>query len=182
MVENITVKWYGKAERGVIEAASILARVLSLEGKHVQAFPDSDPKGCLAPDTAFNRISSSPIRLHSFVEDADLEVVLEPSLLKSFEFEPDSKKNTVFIMNTSHDPEYINEKFNLNANKIFTLDMKPVPPHISLITIVINHLGLMPIENFKEGLKEVLSNRFDGESMTENLKMVDRVLKEVKEI
>lgn len=182
MGKNITVKWYGKAEQGVIEAASTLARVLSLEGKHVQAFPNFNPKKCLAPDTAFNRISSSPIRLHSFIENADLEVVLDPSLLKFIDIEPDAKKNTVFIMNTAYEPGYIKEKFNLDTNKILTLDIDTVPPHISLMVLVINHLELMPIENFKEGLKEVLSDRFDGESMIEKLKIIDRVLKEVKEI
>jgi pyruvate ferredoxin oxidoreductase gamma subunit len=182
MAENITIKWYGKAGRGLMEAASTLARVLSLEGKHVQAFPEFNLNRCLAPASAYNRISASPIRLHSVVENADVEVLLEPALLKFIDIRPDSKKNTVFIMNTSLAPEYIKEKLNLKTNKIMTLDVEPVPPHIPLLAIVINHLKLMPIENFKERLKEILPGNINSERMIENMKIIDQALKEVQEI
>lgn len=185
MGKNVTIKWHGKADRGLMDAASTLAVVLAAEGKYVQAFPGFGFKTCGAPATAFNRVSQSPIKLHSFVEKPDVEVVADPGLLKYIDFIPGSTENgenTSYIINTSLTPEFIKEKFNLMGNKIFTLDIPSVSPHIALMTVVINHLELLPIENFKERLKKTLSDKLDNESVMESILIIDRALNEVQGI
>lgn len=181
MGKNVTIKWYGKADQEVMAAASTLAEVMASEGKYVQAFPEFNLKRCGAPTFAFNRISLSPIRLHSLVENADIEVVLHPAILEYIDIKTGANEDTVYIISTSISPESIKEKFNLKKNKIFTLDTDSNPPHIALMTIAINCMDLMSLDNFKERLKETLSCKLDNDIVSENVKIIDQALNEVKE-
>lgn len=179
MAKNVTIKWYGKADQGVMTAASALANVLAAAGKYVQASPGIDIKRCGAPATAYNRISESPIKLHSLVENADVKVILDPLILKYTDIKTSSNEDTAYIFRTSLNPDAIKEKFDLQTNKIFTLDADSASRHIALMTIVINHLTLMTIEDFKEKLQETLPGRANGEAALESSKIVDRALSEV---
>lgn len=181
MGKNVTIKWYGKADQGIMAAASILAEVMALEGKYVQAFPEFNLKRCGALTEAFNRISSTPIRVHSLIENADIQVVLDPAIMKYMDIKTDSKDDTVYIIGTSLSPETIKEKCNLSTNKVFTFDTDSNPPHIGLMTIVINCMELIPIDNFKERLKEILAAKLDNDIVLEHVKIVDEALNEVKE-
>ena len=185
MGKNVTIKWHGKANRGLLEAASTLAILLAAEGKYVQAFPGFGYQKCGAATAVFNRISQAPIKLHSFIEKPDVEVVVDQDLLKYIDFIPgtaENGKNTSYIINTSLNPEFIKEKFNLMENKIFTLNIPSVSPHIALMSVLINHLELLPVENFKERLKKNLSERLDNDGVSENIQIIDRALSEVQGI
>ena len=185
MGKNITIKWHGKTDRGLMDAASTLAVILAAAGKYVQAFPGFGVNTCGAPAAVFNRVSQSPIKLHSFIEKPDVEIVTEPGMLKYIDFAPDSVGNgekSTYVICTSLAPEFIKEKFNLTANGIFTLSTPSFSPHIALMTIVINHLELLPIGDFKERLKETLSGKLDNESVMESIRLIDRALDEVQGI
>ena len=52
-------------------AALLLADVAFKTGKHVQGFPEYGPERMGAPITAYNRISSDVIRVHSNIYDPD---------------------------------------------------------------------------------------------------------------
>lgn len=181
MGKNVTIKWYGRAEQGVMSAASTLAEIMAASGKYVQAFPEFNIKKCGAPLAAYNRVSASPIKLHSPVENADIEVILDQGVLGNIDLKTASKQDTVYILNTSLSPEAVKEKYNLERNRILTLDTATVSPHIGLMTLVVNCAGLLPIETFKERLKGIFNHGRNGEKAAADAEIIDRALREVRQ-
>ncbi|MCK4765589.1 MAG: 2-oxoacid:acceptor oxidoreductase family protein [Candidatus Aminicenantes bacterium] len=181
MSKNLTIKWHGKAEQGVFTAAAVLARVLASGGKYVQAFPEFNIKKCGAPQKAFNRISNSPIRLHSLVLDADIEAVLDPRALKYIDIKLGAKEETIYVINTTLSAEAVKEKFNLKKNRVFTFAANSTPAYIPLMAIIVHFMELMPAADFKEKLLESLSIKRDSDTAAEHIKTLDRALSEVQE-
>jgi pyruvate ferredoxin oxidoreductase gamma subunit len=77
----ISIRWHARAGQGAKTAAQVLALAELRSGKSVQAFPEYGPERRGAPLRAYTRIDSRPIRRHDTIEEPDVVVVLEPSLL-----------------------------------------------------------------------------------------------------
>lgn len=181
MGKNVTIKWYGRAEQGVMTAASTLAEIMAASGKYVQAFPEFNIKKCGAPIAAYNRFSASPIKIHSLVENADIEVIMDQEVLENIDLHAAAKQDTVYILNTSLSPAAIKEKYNLDTNRILTLDTTTASPHIGLMSLVIDCAGLLPIDSFKERLKEIFNHKRNGEKAAVDAEIIDRALREVRQ-
>ena len=190
MSKFLEIRWQGKIGQGVNTAASILAEMLIPEGKYIQTFPEYPPEERFADVIFFNRISESPIRLHSLVKNADANVILEPSSLNNSGINEDVKEDAIYVINTSYMPEFIKDKLSLNNNQLFTLDANTIAleevglpiPNIPIMTIVVKSLKLIPIETYKQRLEESLSKKLNSDLVLANIKTIDRTLKEVKEL
>jgi len=77
----VEIRWHARAGQGAKTAAQLLALALLRSGRSVQAFPEYGPERRGAPLRAYTRVSPLPIRRHDSIEEPDLVVVLEPSLL-----------------------------------------------------------------------------------------------------
>lgn len=75
------IRWHARAGQGAKTASQLLALSLLRAGKSVQAFPEYGPERRGAPLRAFTRVADRPIRRHDTIEEPDLVVVLEPSLV-----------------------------------------------------------------------------------------------------
>ena len=67
MGKYLEIKWQGLAGQGVVTAAALLAELLALEGKYVQALPEFAIQTQRISLSCYNRISDSPIKIHSQV-------------------------------------------------------------------------------------------------------------------
>ena len=65
MKNGIEIRWHGRGGQGAKTAALLLADVAFKTGQYVQGFPEYGPERMGAPITAYNRISSDQIRVHS---------------------------------------------------------------------------------------------------------------------
>ena len=65
MKNGIEIRWHGRGGQGAKTAALLLADVAFKTGQNVQGFPEYGPERMGAPITAYNRISSDRIRVHS---------------------------------------------------------------------------------------------------------------------
>ena len=198
MGKYVEVKWHGRVGQGVFFAASVLAEILAEEGKYVQAFPEFDIQKKSPFATAYNRLSDSPVRLHSSIENADIVVIMDPALIlnagsDSFpQIKGHTKENASYIVNTPLSPEYIKEKLDAPDSPIYTLDAGAIAleeageffPNIPVMAVTITFIDGIPIEIFKQRLNESLIHkyRFDNDRAAANLKAVDRGLKEVKKL
>ena len=81
MKNGIEIRWHGRGGQGAKTAALLLADVAFKTGKHVQGFPEYGPERMGAPITAYNRISSDVIRVHSNIYDPDFVAVVDETLL-----------------------------------------------------------------------------------------------------
>ena len=85
MKDTVEIRWHGRGGQGAKTAALLLADVAFKTGKYVQGFPEYGPERMGAPITAYNRISSSPITVHSNIYEPDYVVVVDESLLDSID-------------------------------------------------------------------------------------------------
>lgn len=95
------VIWHGRGGQGVVIAAQILAESAYLQGfKGVTATPTFGPERRGAPLTASTRIADETIRTFSQIEQADMAVVLDPSLLEVVDVYGSLKPQGLLIVNT----------------------------------------------------------------------------------
>ena len=77
MKKSLEVRWHGRGGQGAKTAALLLADVAFKTGAYVQGFPEYGPERMGAPITAYNRISDTPIRVHSNIYDPQFVVVVD---------------------------------------------------------------------------------------------------------
>lgn len=81
MEPYLEIKWMGRSGQGLVTAATVLAEVLAMCGKYVQAFPAYDVEiqpPCLY---AYNRFSQKPIKTHAAIQKADIVAIMDPTLI-----------------------------------------------------------------------------------------------------
>lgn len=187
----IEIKWQGSAGQGVVTAAAVLAEVLAGEGKYVQAFPEFIAQKQRPSIKAFNRLSDTPIKTHAGVDSADTLVLMDSRQLLYPDIKENVKGNAVFIVNTTHTPDFVKEKLNLpgdNENEIYTLDANTIAaeeigqpiPNIPLMAVVLFSMKLISVDRFRERLKVLLSLKLTPELAAANINTIERALNEVK--
>jgi pyruvate ferredoxin oxidoreductase gamma subunit len=192
MARYLEIKWYGRSGQEVLTTAAVLAEVLAMEGKYVQAVPDFNSDKNSEIFQAYNRLSDSPVRVHSAITAADIVVIMDPALVlnTSIDLKTNAKENAVYIISTSAAHGLIRERLVVPDNHIFTLDTHKIVreeirngtsiPNIPLITVLIRWIDWISIENFKERLRQLLSLLLNAERAEANIKSVDRVAEEFK--
>jgi pyruvate ferredoxin oxidoreductase gamma subunit len=103
--ELVEIRWHARAGQGAKTAAQLLALALLQGGKSVQAFPEYGPERRGAPLRAFTRVSNRPIRRHDTIEDPDLVVVLEPSLVHEANVSDGLRPDGLVLVNGEEPPE-----------------------------------------------------------------------------
>ena len=81
MSELTEIRWHGRGGQGVVTAGKLLAETAMGSGQYFQAFPDYGPERMGAPIRAFTRLSTKPITIHSQIEEPNVVLVLDPTLL-----------------------------------------------------------------------------------------------------
>jgi pyruvate ferredoxin oxidoreductase gamma subunit len=100
--ELVEIRWHGRGGQGAVTSAELLARAAINEGKYAQAFPKFGPERRGAPVQAFDRINSNePIRVRADVDEPDVVIVLDPTLLRIIDVTSGLKDSGVLIVNTS---------------------------------------------------------------------------------
>jgi pyruvate ferredoxin oxidoreductase gamma subunit len=165
-----------------------------MEGKYVQAVPDFFCEKRNAAFQAYNRLSNSPLRLHSAVEAADITVIIAPDLIlnTNTDIKSNTKENSLYIVNTPATPQLIKEKLSIPDNRIFTLDsaafiQKEItngswPPNVPLITAIIYSIDWISIDILKKRLQQILSPLLPADRAAAYIKVVDSVTKELMKI
>ena len=101
MSDLIEIRWHGRGGQGAKTASLLLADAAFNTGKYIQGFPEYGPERMGAPITAYNRISTSPIRIHSNVYEPDYVVVVDDTLLESVDVTAGLKTSGALIINTT---------------------------------------------------------------------------------
>ena len=109
------IRWHGRGGQGAITAAKILAQAAYLEGyQGVTAAPSFGAERRGAPVSASTRIFSQPVMLVSQVEEPDVVVVLDSTLLKYAEVTRGLVKGGWLIVNSWRHPEELDFKGDFN--------------------------------------------------------------------
>jgi pyruvate ferredoxin oxidoreductase gamma subunit len=114
------VRWHGRGGQGTVTGAKSLGEAVQGAGKFVVAFPEYGPERRGAPLRAFNRFSDHEIRIHTPVQNPDVVIVVDPTLIGSGAIVSGIKPETCYIVNTRRPAAEIKKLLKADTQKVFT--------------------------------------------------------------
>ncbi len=168
MKNQIEIRWHGRGGQGAKTAALLLADVAFKTGRFVQGFPEYGPERMGAPITAYNRISSTNIRVHSNIYSPDYVVVVDETLLESVDVTAGLKKHGAIIVNTSKQKEEIMESLNGYEGGVYTVDARAISeqtlgknfPNSPMLAAIVAVSGVMSREKFLNEMHASYQHKF----------------------
>ena len=192
-MENlIEIRWHGRGGQGTKTASLLLADAAFNTGKYIQGFPEYGPERMGAPITAYNRISDTPITVHSNIYEPDYVVVVDDTLLETVDLTAGLKNTGAIVINTTKSPDYIKSVLKGYSGKIYTIDARKVSvealgkyfPNTPMLAAIVKVTGIMNDEDFLKDMESSFKHKFakKPEVIDGNMKALEMALKEVKEI
>ena len=192
MSDLIEIRWHGRGGQGAKTASLLLADAAFNTGKYIQGFPEYGPERMGAPITAYNRISTSPIRIHSNVYEPDYVVVVDDTLLESVDVTAGLKTSGALIINTTKDADYLKKVLPNYQGAIYTIDARKVSmetlgryfPNTPMLAAIVKVSNIMGEAEFLEDMKSSFGHKFakKPEVIEGNMNALEMALKEVKKI
>ncbi len=188
----IEIRWHGRGGQGAKTASLLLADAAFNTGKYIQGFPEYGPERMGAPITAYNRISDTPITIHSNIYEPDYVVVVDDTLLESVPVTAGLKETGAIVINTTKDPEYLKNVLNGYKGAIYTIDARKVSmetlgkyfPNTAMLAAIVKVSGIMTDEELLEDMKGSFKHKFakKPEVIEGNMKALEMALNKVKKI
>ena len=188
----IEIRWHGRGGQGAKTASLLLADAAFNTGKYIQGFPEYGPERMGAPITAYNRISSSPIRIHSNIYEPDYVVVVDDSLLESVPVTDGLKETGSIVINTTKDAAYLKSVLHGYKGKVYTVDAKKISeealgkyfPNTPMLAAIVKVSGIMTEEEFINDMQGSFKHKFakKPEVIEGNMKALEMALKDVHEV
>ncbi len=161
----VEIRFHGRGGQGAVKASDILAMAAFQEGKEVQAFPFFGVERRGAPVTAFTRISQEEIRIHCYIYEPDVLVVLDPTLIGPIPLTDGLKRNGKIIINSERDSNAFSFPDTENST-VFTIDCSSIAlkyglgsraspiVNTAILGAIAKVTDLVSIESIKKAIKE----------------------------
>ena len=192
MKDLIEIRWHGRGGQGAKTASLLLADVAFSTGKYIQGFPEYGPERMGAPMTAYNRISSKPIEVHSNIYEPDYVVVVDETLLTSVDVTDGLKKDGAIVINTTKDLEEIKPLLKNYEGSIYEIDAKKISeealgkyfPNIPMLAAIVKIANIMPEDDFIKNMEISFKHKFakKPEVIDGNMKALKAALSQVKKL
>ena len=192
MKDLIEIRWHGRGGQGAKTASLLLADAAFNTGKYIQGFPEYGPERMGAPITAYNRISDTPITIHSNIYEPDYVVVVDDTLLESVPVTDGLKETGAIVINTTKSPEYLKKALHGYKGAIYTIDARKVSqealgkyfPNTPMLAAIVKVSGIMTDEELLADMQKSFKHKFakKPEVIDGNMKALEIALKEVKKI
>lgn len=192
MNDLIEIRWHGRGGQGAKTASLLLADAAFNTGKYIQGFPEYGPERMGAPITAYNRISTTPIRIHSNIYEPDYVVVVDDTLLESVNVTAGLKESGAIIINTTKDADYLKTVLKGYHGAIYTIDARRISmetlgkyfPNTPMLAAIVKVSNIMDEAEFLEDMKSSFKHKFakKPEVIDGNMKALEMALKEVQKI
>lgn len=168
MSKTVEIRWHGRGGQGAKTAALLLADVAFKTGKYVQGFPEYGPERMGAPITAYNRISDTPLTVHSNIYEPDYVVVVDESLLESIDVTKGLKKEGAIIINSERSKEelipllggYEGEVYVLNAKDISIRTLGKNYPNSPMLAATVAVSKVMERNDFLNEMRASFQHKF----------------------
>ena len=163
----VEIRFHGRGGQGAVKASDILAKAAFKEGKEVQAFPFFGVERRGAPVTAFTRISDTEIRIHCYIYEPHVLVVLDPTLIGAVPLTDGLRDGGSIVINTEGDPSEFTVPEAENVT-VYTVDCSSIALKLGLgskASPIVNTAilgataratGLVSIESIVDAIKEVI--------------------------
>ena len=145
-----------------------------------------------APITAYNRISSKPITIHSNIYEPDYVVVVDDSLLDSVDVTAGLKEDGAIVINTTKNANEIRASLKGYNGSIYTIDARKISietlgkyfPNTPMLAAIVHVTKIMNDDEFLNDMEGSFKHKFakKPEVIDGNMKALEMALKEVNKI
>ena len=168
MKNTLEIRWHGRGGQGAKTAALLLADAAFKTGSYVQGFPEYGPERMGAPITAYNRISTEPIRVHSDIYYPDCVAVVDETLLHSVRVTDGLKENGVLLVNTRKSAEEIRPLLGGWKGKVVVIDARKISeetlgknfPNTPMLAAAVAVSRVMDKDSFVANMRESFQHKF----------------------
>ena len=182
----VEVRWHGRGGQGVVTVSRLLAYAALLDGKYVQAFPEFGPERRGAPVTGYTRISDEPIRIHSYIYNPNIVVVVDPTIMGSIDVTKGLAENGIIVANTEKSPEDLKSQLGAEKAKVYTVNAVRIALDIlgrpiyntAMLGALIKASPLVSLDS----LSRVVKERFPGAIGEKNDAVIKRAYEEARGI
>lgn len=189
MAELTEIRWHGRGGQGVVTAGELLAEAALDSGQYFQAFPDYGPERMGAPIRAFTRLSLDPITIHSQVEEPDVVLVLDPTLLGAVAVTEGLKEDGILLVNTGMSPAEVREKLGFQTGKVFTVDASHIAieemgreiTNTPMLGVFAEATGLVELDHLAEEIREWFGGKLSQRAVDANVRALRRAAEEATE-
>ena len=188
----IEIRWHGRGGQGAKTASLLLADAAFNTGKYIQGFPEYGPERMGAPITAYNRISTTPITIHSNIYEPDYVVVVDDTLLESVNVTSGLKETGAIVINTTKSEEYLKKVLGDYKGSIYTVDARSISlealgkyfPNTPMLAAIVKVAHIMEDDEFLKDMEGSFKHKFakKPEVIDGNMKAIELALKQVKKI
>ncbi len=189
MAELTEIRWHGRGGQGVVTAGELLAEAALDSGQYFQAFPDYGPERMGAPIRAFTRLSDEPITIHSQVEEPDVVLVLDPTLLGTVPVAEGLKDDGSLVVNSQMTPDEVREVTGYKKGKVFTVDASHIAieemgreiTNTPMLGAFAKATGLVDIDHLAEEVRDWFSAKLSKKIIDANVRALKRAAEELVE-
>jgi len=189
MAQLTEIRWHGRGGQGVVTAGELLAEAALDSGQYFQAFPDYGPERMGAPIRAFTRLSPEPITIHSQVEEPDVVLVLDPTLLGAVPVTAGLKDDGVLLVNTGMSPSEVREKLGLEKARVFTVDASHIAieemgreiTNTPMLGLFAKATGLVGLDDLEHEIREWFSPKLSKRAVDANVRALRRAAEEAEQ-
>ena len=189
MKDLIEIRWHGRGGQGAKTASLLLADAAFNTGKYIQGFPEYGPERMGAPITAYNRISNTPIRIHSNIYEPDYVVVVDDSLLEAVDVTAGLKPDGAIVINTTKSGNELKPLLNGYTGNVYTIDARKISletlgkyfPNTPMLAAIVKVSGVIEEKDFLADMEGSFKHKFakKPEVIDGNMKALEMALKEV---
>ncbi len=190
MAKLTEIRWHGRGGQGVVTAGKLLAETALDTGQYFQAFPDYGPERMGAPIKSYTRLSPAPITVHSQIEEPNVVLVLDPTLLGTVPVTEGLQENGILLVNTSQTPAEIRKKTGFKTGQVFTVDASHIAieeigreiTNTPMIGALAKATGLFEIEDLIEQTRKRFTKLMMKQDIIDaNVRAMRRAAQEVQE-
>jgi pyruvate ferredoxin oxidoreductase gamma subunit len=176
----IEIRIHGRGGQGNVVAAYMLAMAAFGVGRYGQAFPSFGAERRGAPVTSFVRIADSPIRRRCQVIQPAFLIIQDEALLKVAGVTAGLKAEGCILVNSGRTSEELSQRLGrsavaLNGTALANEYLGRPMPNTALLAAFLSLTEVLPME----AMAKAMSERFKGEVLNKNLRLVEEAAKRV---
>jgi pyruvate ferredoxin oxidoreductase gamma subunit len=183
----LEIRWHSRAGQGAKSASQMLAESALEQGKYVQAFPEYGAERTGAPMRAFNRIGDQPILVRAIIENPDVVVVIDDTLLSPDIVSGLDEKEGILLVNTVRDFDWIRKRTNFKgkickvpATDIALQEIGKGVPNTAMLGALVKITNVVPLEAIEKRIEKMFLSKFGEEIVEKNKKALRRGFEEVE--
>jgi pyruvate ferredoxin oxidoreductase gamma subunit len=180
--DTFEVIFFARGGQGAKTASELVAHAAVREGKFVKAFPFFGPERSGAPTKMFLRISHKQIRNQEPVNDPDVVVVLDETVMDNQDVAKNLDRYESLIVNSTSDKAEIQKKVPQFQGTIHIVDADGISaeatgksnPNMVLVGKLLQVSSVVSLESASEIFREVFTEKIGKDLTEKNVQAMER--------